>query len=88
MRFYSPYESDTEVVGKVGIMRRYDCDRTICVGDSYTDLEMAAAADMVFARDRLASAMEKTGKKHFTFETFYDMINVLKQREEAPHAGN
>lgn len=88
VRFYSPYESDTEVVSKVGIMRRYDCDRTICVGDSYTDLEMAAAADVVFARDRLASAMEKAGKKHFTFETFYDMINVLKQQEEALHAGN
>lgn len=78
VRFYSDYESETEVVSKVSIMRRYACDHAIAVGDSYTDMEMACEAQIVFARDRLAAAMEKSGKNYFTFASFYDIISALQ----------
>lgn len=79
VRFYSDFETETELVGKVNIIRGYDCEHAICIGDSYTDVEMALYAQEVYARDRLAAAMEKMGKSYCTFETFYDIIDRLKE---------
>lgn len=78
VRFYSEYETETELVGKVGIMGRYAYDRAICIGDSYTDMEMASHAQIVFARDRLAKNMQALHKKFYPFETFYDIISALE----------
>ena len=47
VRFYSDFETETELVGKVGIIKGYDCDHVICIGDSYTDMEMGMYADEV-----------------------------------------
>ena len=79
VRFYSDYETETELMGKVNIIRGYDCDHVICIGDSYTDIEMALHAREVYARARLAAAMEQMGKSYCTFETFYDIIDRLKE---------
>ena len=78
VRFYSDFETETELVGKVNIIRGYDCEHVICIGDSYTDVEMALYAQEVYARDRLAAAMAQAGKSYCTFETFYDIIDRLK----------
>lgn len=78
VRFYSDYETETELVGKVGIIKGYDCDYAICIGDSYTDMEMGMFGNEVYARDRLAAALTQMGKPFSTFETFYDIIEKLK----------
>lgn len=77
VRFWSPYETTEEIVGKRQVMARYQWEHAICIGDSYTDFRMAEAATHVFARDRLASMMKKTGKPYYEYENFYDIINQL-----------
>ena len=77
VRFWSPYETEEEIVGKREVMARYPRSRSICIGDSYTDFRMAAAADVIFARDRMADMLRKKGKTHYEYETFYDIIDQL-----------
>lgn len=78
VRFYSNHATETETVGKVGIIKQYDCDTVICVGDSYTDFEMAMYSDYVFAIDKLADKLEAEGRRFFKFNTFHDIIRVLE----------
>ena len=77
VRFWSPFETEEEIVGKRQVMDRYRWKHAICIGDSYTDFRMAEAATYVFARDRLAAMMKKKGKPYFEYETFYDIIKQL-----------
>lgn len=79
IRYYSGYESETELVGKTGIMARYDYDKAIAIGDSFTDREMSLASDIVFARDRLAEVLEKSGKSFYRYETFHDIAEKLRE---------
>lgn len=78
VHLWSHYETEHEVVGKCEIMSLYQYDKAICIGDSYSDFRMGMNADIVFARDRLAEQMEKAGVDYFEFETFYDIIEQLK----------
>ena len=79
IRFYSDYETETELMGKINIIKRYDFEKVIAIGDSYTDFEMGSFADITFARDRLAAALENDGKPFFPFETFCDIIPELQK---------
>lgn len=76
---YSGYESDLELVSKVDIMQQFDYGKSICIGDSYTDIIMAENSDVVFARDRLRHAMEQRRKKHYYYDTFFDIIKILRE---------
>ncbi|WP_339145397.1 MULTISPECIES: 2-hydroxy-3-keto-5-methylthiopentenyl-1-phosphate phosphatase [unclassified Sutcliffiella] len=53
----------------------------IVIGDSITDLEAAKLADQVIARDFLIKKCEEHSIDFSPFETFYDVMDILKKRE-------
>ncbi|OEH92378.1 2-hydroxy-3-keto-5-methylthiopentenyl-1-phosphate phosphatase [Bacillus solimangrovi] len=53
----------------------------IVIGDSVTDLEQAKLADYVFACDYLLEKCEQLSIRHESFETFYDVMNGLREIE-------
>lgn len=53
----------------------------IVIGDSITDLEAAKLADQVIARDFLIKKCEEHSIPFSPFETFYDVMDILKKRE-------
>ncbi len=53
----------------------------IVIGDSITDLEAAKLADQVIARDFLIEKCEEHAIAFSPFETFYDVMEILKKRE-------
>ncbi|MGB8700827.1 MAG: HAD-IB family phosphatase [Thermosynechococcaceae cyanobacterium] len=83
LQITSPAEGETDFVDKVALMQRHPARETIVIGDSVTDLNMALAADVVFARDRLAQYMEERGKAYDSWADFYDIRDRLVQRWEA-----
>jgi 2-hydroxy-3-keto-5-methylthiopentenyl-1-phosphate phosphatase len=72
-RAIAPDEDGTELVAKVKVMSTYDCDQQIAIGDSITDLNMALAAPVVFARDRLAAYLDERGKPYLKWDSFADI---------------
>lgn len=66
---------------KTRIIRRFPPDQyyRVLIGDSLTDFEGAKLVDHVFARSHLLTQCKQTGTSHTPFETFYDVINGLKQ---------
>ncbi|QFT88515.1 2-hydroxy-3-keto-5-methylthiopentenyl-1-phosphate phosphatase [Bacillus sp. THAF10] len=56
-------------------------DRIIVIGDSITDLEAARLADQVIARDFLADKCKNLGIPFSSFETFFDVMEILKKSE-------
>ncbi|WP_285766029.1 2-hydroxy-3-keto-5-methylthiopentenyl-1-phosphate phosphatase [Peribacillus sp. SI8-4] len=69
---------------KPTIMRQMagEDDYIYVIGDSVTDFEAAKQADLVIARDILLEKCVNEGLPHQGFETFYDVLDILKQREE------
>ncbi len=53
----------------------------IVIGDSITDLEAAKLADQVIARNFLIKKCEEHAIVYSPFETFYDVMEILKKRE-------
>lgn len=51
----------------------------IVIGDSVTDLEAAKLASFVIARDLLLQKSEELGLPHKPFETFWDVIDHVKE---------
>ncbi|WP_408009887.1 2-hydroxy-3-keto-5-methylthiopentenyl-1-phosphate phosphatase [Pseudalkalibacillus sp. A8] len=69
---------------KPSILRNYDpkqYDR-IVIGDSITDLQAAKIADKVISRGFLTEKCRELDLDYRAFETFYDVIGILKQRQE------
>ncbi|WP_050183007.1 2-hydroxy-3-keto-5-methylthiopentenyl-1-phosphate phosphatase [Domibacillus robiginosus] len=65
---------------KPSIVRRIAPDQEmIVIGDSVTDLEAAKLADFVIARDLLLQKSEELGLSHKPFETFWDVIDHVKE---------
>ncbi|MFD6440811.1 2-hydroxy-3-keto-5-methylthiopentenyl-1-phosphate phosphatase [Peribacillus sp. NPDC060186] len=54
----------------------------IVIGDSVTDFEAAKQADFVIARDILLERCRTEEIPHQGFETFYDVMHILKQQME------
>ena len=73
------YAGDTELVAKVTIMEKYEFDQSIAIGDSITDFNMAMAADLVFARDRLAKYLDAQGKTYVPWNDFFEIRDYLDQ---------
>ena len=69
---------------KPTIMRKLSTknEYRLVIGDSVTDFEAAKQADFVIARDRLLEKCRIEAIPHQEFETFYDVINILKQLQE------
>ena len=76
----SEFEADTELVAKVKVIERYPNTEAIAIGDSVTDLNMALAAPVVFARDRLADYLDEYQKPYFKWTDFFDIQAQLSQR--------
>lgn len=51
----------------------------IVIGDSITDLAVAKMADLVIARDFLLQKCQEHSLPYKAFESFYDVIKILKQ---------
>ncbi|MBP0000850.1 MAG: HAD-IB family phosphatase [Cyanobacteria bacterium SID2] len=74
----SSCEGETEFVAKVEIVKGYGVEDWVAIGDSVTDLNMAMAAPLVFARHRLCQYLDERGKAYEPFETFFDVLDRLK----------
>ena len=79
-KVHSEFEADTELVAKVKVIERYPNTEAIAIGDSVTDLNMALAAPVVFARDRLADYLDEYQKPYFKWTDFFDIQAQLSQR--------
>ena len=77
LKLISDYEEKGDMMEKTLIMKKYDYEESICAGDSFTDIRMAKASDMVFARDRLAKILEKEGIDYIPWEDFYDIKDKI-----------
>ena len=77
LKVHSKFEDQTELVAKVKVMAEYLVDESIAIGDSLTDLNMASAADLVFARDRLIDYLEAEDKPYIPWDDFSDIQNYL-----------
>ena len=73
------YVGETELMAKVDVMAKYDFSESIAIGDSITDFNMAMAADLVFARDRLAKYLDQQGKAYIAWNDFFDIRDYLIQ---------
>jgi 2-hydroxy-3-keto-5-methylthiopentenyl-1-phosphate phosphatase len=71
------YAGDTELVAKVNVMAKYEFTQSIAIGDSITDFNMAMAADLVFARDRLAKYLDQQGKAYVSWNDFFEIRDYL-----------
>jgi len=71
------YVGETELMAKVDVMAKYDFSESIAIGDSITDFNMAMAADLVFARDRLAKYLDQQGKAYIAWNDFFDIRDYL-----------
>ncbi|MGJ5675752.1 MAG: HAD-IB family phosphatase [Nostochopsis sp.] len=75
----SEFEGGTELVAKVQVMEKYPADEKIAIGDSITDLNMALATPVVFARDRLAYYLEEHQKPYILWQDFLEVRENLAQ---------
>lgn len=78
LKVYSKFEADTELIAKVKVMSQYNALETIAIGDSLTDINMALKADLVFARDRLKSYLDRENKPYQVWDNFFEIQNYLK----------
>ena len=69
----SAFESQSELVAKTRVMSRYTYERSIVIGDGITDLNIAMAADVVFARGHLAAYLSAARKSYIEWEDFFDV---------------
>lgn len=69
---------------KTTVMRRYPEESyyRILIGDSLTDFEGAKIADLVYSRSWLTTKCEELGVAHVPYETFHDILNDLRQKQE------
>ncbi|MCY3653452.1 MAG: HAD-IB family phosphatase [Cyanobacteria bacterium MAG IRC1_bin_28] len=81
---HSPCSSREELVAKALVMDMYSQGRTIAIGDGITDLRMAEAADLVFARDLLADLLAERGVAFHPWHDFDDVSRRLVQLELVP----
>lgn len=75
----SAFEAGDELVAKVEVMKQYPAADRVAIGDSVTDIEMARAADLVFARDRLQGYLQTEGKPYEPWENFWQVRDRLAQ---------
>jgi 2-hydroxy-3-keto-5-methylthiopentenyl-1-phosphate phosphatase len=81
----SPAEGETEFVSKIDLMQRHPAQETIVIGDSVTDLSMAQAGDIVFARDRLAQYLDEHNTAYLPWTDFHDIQQTLTKRWNLEH---
>lgn len=78
LEFHSPFRSSEELVAKAEVLERYGQGLRVVIGDSITDLRMAEAADLVFARDPLCQWLDQRGIAYHRWQDFDDVAAVLR----------
>lgn len=76
-RLVSEIEGDEEILAKAEIMSIYNYEEAVAIGDGLTDLNMALAASLVFARESLARDLKSRGKPFQTWNDFFDIRDFL-----------
>lgn len=78
LRVHSADESGTEIVAKAQIMAKYNADQSIAIGDSITDLNLALASSIVFARPPLTRYLEERNQPFIPWNDFFDVRDVMR----------
>ena len=78
MKLVSPYDDGNELLKKTDVMALYDYRHAIGIGDSFTDMKMSLAVDIIFARDVLAAYLQKMGRQFLLYDTFFDVIEAVR----------
>lgn len=78
MRLVSDFDDGNELLKKTDVMALYPHDRSIGIGDSFTDRNMAQAVDTVFARDELARFLQGLGRPYIPYEDFYSIAEAIR----------
>jgi 2-hydroxy-3-keto-5-methylthiopentenyl-1-phosphate phosphatase len=76
---YSEFEGATEIVEKVKVVSQYQVEEWVAIGDSITDLNMAMAAPLVFARSRLCQYLDDRQKSYIPYDNFLDVRDQLSE---------
>lgn len=84
--FHSPWSDGQELVAKARVLDRYGRGRRVVIGDSITDLGMARAADLVFAREPLCHWLAQRNIAHHRWHDFDDVAAVLRAEGLLPPA--
>ena len=74
IKLVSQYDDGNELLKKTDVMKLYQYQHSIGIGDSFTDKNMAQAVDTCFARDVLAEYLQKIGTPYLPYEDYYDVI--------------
>jgi 2-hydroxy-3-keto-5-methylthiopentenyl-1-phosphate phosphatase len=80
LKIISPYEDKTELMDKTRVIAQYPAEEIIAIGDGFTDIRMSLKSHIVFARDMLASNLEKMGKDYIPWNDFFDIQRELADR--------
>jgi 2-hydroxy-3-keto-5-methylthiopentenyl-1-phosphate phosphatase len=80
MKLISPYDDGNELMSKTLVMKEYPYKRAICVGDGFTDFNMAKKASFVFARDHLAEFMRQSGLPYYEWNDFTDIVQITRDK--------
>lgn len=78
MKLVSPYDDGNELLKKTDVMALYEYKRAVGIGDSFTDMKMSLAVDIVFARDVLARYLQKMGKPYIPYEDFFTVAESIR----------
>jgi 2-hydroxy-3-keto-5-methylthiopentenyl-1-phosphate phosphatase len=87
LRVISEFEGESDLMDKVQVMLQYSSSGAIAIGDSLTDLNLALAAPVVFARvseaipqeARLAYYLEQRQKSYIPWNDFFEIRSHLTQ---------
>jgi len=79
MKIQSPWDNGLEIVAKADVMASYNYSQAVCIGDGYTDLNMAEHSDIIFARDFLAEALASKGQKYYHWNDFFDIMKCWEK---------
>jgi 2-hydroxy-3-keto-5-methylthiopentenyl-1-phosphate phosphatase len=78
LKVTSDFEGGSELVAKVDVMNRFDAKQRIVIGDGVTDINMAQAGSVVFARDSLAYFLGQMNVPCNEWSDFYDVRKTLE----------
>ncbi|MHB1606513.1 MAG: HAD-IB family phosphatase [Leptospirales bacterium] len=84
LSLHSDWESGTELVSKPLVLetvrKTISVDLPVMIGDSVTDLEMALACPVAFARDRLARYLDERKKPYYDYDDFVDIQRTFQEK--------
>jgi 2,3-diketo-5-methylthio-1-phosphopentane phosphatase len=68
---------------KRGVVARLGAGEVVYIGDGFSDRCVAQAADLVFARDGLATYLDERGVDYEPYDDFHDVLETLERERLA-----